>query len=136
MEITDLESLKAACRRLGFQFKEGQEKYKWYGHSVGDYPLPEGVTEEELGKCEHAISVPGAEMGYEIGVVRKGNGFVLRWDFYDDGLKLALGGESAKVLKQAYAVERSKRLLKRQGYNHVHERALADGSVRLQVEGT
>ena len=64
--IKDLEALKTACKRMGFEFREGQKTYQWYGRWVGDSPMPEGVTEEELGKCNHAIHVPGAK--YEIGL--------------------------------------------------------------------
>ena len=58
MEITDLESLKAACKRLGFTFQEYQKTYQWYGRWVGDTKLPEGILESDLGKCDHAIQVP------------------------------------------------------------------------------
>ena len=55
IEITDLAALAAGCRRLGFVFKDGQRSYKWYGRWEGDYPLPEGFSQEDLGKCDHAI---------------------------------------------------------------------------------
>ena len=72
LEIKDLEALKKACNHLGFQFRENQKHYLWYGKWVGTQPLPEGITEEnELGKCDHAVHIPSAS--FEVGVVRKGN---------------------------------------------------------------
>ena len=70
LEINDLESLKAACEALGFNFMANQTTYRWFGRWVGDTPLPEGVSIEELGKCTHAIHVPAAV--FEVGVVQKG----------------------------------------------------------------
>ena len=68
VRIDSLDALKLACQRLGFTFRQGQATYKWYGRWVGDAPLPEEVSEDQLGKCDHAIIVPDCE--YEIGVVR------------------------------------------------------------------
>ena len=102
--IKDLEALITACKRLGFEFREGQKTYQWYGRWVGDSPMPEGVTEEELGKCNHAIHVPGAK--YEIGVVRKGNAYILLYDSWIKGGLTKHIGKDAGKLKQIYAVEK------------------------------
>jgi hypothetical protein len=102
--IKDLEALKTACKRMGFEFREGQKTYQWYGRWVGDSPMPEGVTEEELGKCNHAIHVPGAK--YEIGVVRKGNAYILLYDSWIKGGLTKHIGKDAGKLKQIYAVEK------------------------------
>jgi len=102
--IKDLEALKSACKRLGFEFREGQKTYQWYGRWVWDSPMPEGVTEEELGKCNHAIHVPGAK--YEIGVVRKGNAYILLYDSWIKGGLTKHIGKDAGKLKQIYAVEK------------------------------
>ena len=83
LEINDLETLKAACKDLGFEFLCDQPTYRWYGQWVGDYPLPQGFTQDDLGKCTHAIRVPGAT--YEIGVVKRGSKYLLLWDFYGAG---------------------------------------------------
>lgn len=69
--------MKDACNNLGFQFMEGQKRYLWYGKWVGNQPLPDGIS-ESLGKMDHAIHVPAAV--FEIGVVKKGNGYILLWD--------------------------------------------------------
>ena len=62
LEITDPETLKLACERLGLNFIENQTIYKWYGTWVGDTPLPEGISIDDLGKCHHAIRVPVLNM--------------------------------------------------------------------------
>jgi hypothetical protein len=102
--IKDLEALKTACKRMGFEFREGQTTYQWYGRWVGDSPMPEGVTEEELGKCNHAIHVPGAK--FEIGIVRKGNAYILLYDSWIKGGLTKHIGKDAGKLKQIYAVEK------------------------------
>ena len=107
LEITDLESLKAACKRLGFTFQEYQKTYQWYGRWVGDTKLPEGILESDLGKCDHAIQVP--ECSYEIGIVRRGSKYTLLWDSWHAGGLEKKIGVGASVLKQAYTVERVKR---------------------------
>ena len=85
VNITDLEALKKACERLGVEFHEGQTHYEWYGHSVGDYPIPAGLTKTDLGHCAHAIHVPGVK--YEIGIVpnKSGKGYTLAYDFWGPG---------------------------------------------------
>lgn len=124
LEITDLDSLKAACKALDLEFVCNQKTYAWYGRHVGDYPLPEGITTEELGRCDHAIRVPGAS--YEVGVVRRGNKFALLWDFYQAGGLERVLGKGAGMLKKAYAVERVRREAKLKGY-HVQERKTVQG---------
>jgi hypothetical protein len=88
----------------GFQFHGRSKTYQWYGRWIGDSPLPQGITEEELGKCDHAIQVPGAK--YEIGIVRKGKSYILLWDSWvKGGLEKHIGKDAGK-LKQIYAVEK------------------------------
>ncbi len=55
MEINDLGALQAAAIRLGGELVIGQTNYKWYGEWIGNTPMPEGVTADNLGKCDHAI---------------------------------------------------------------------------------
>ena len=134
IEIRDLAALKAAAARIGGQFLEGQTTYRWFGRHVGDYPLPTGFEVSDLGKCEHAISVPGAS--YEVGVVKRRDGkpgYTLIWDFWQSGgLQRALGKNGDKLI-QAYGVEASKRAARRAGYS-VTESTKADGSVVLTVQ--
>jgi hypothetical protein len=104
LEINNLQDLKNACQRLNLQFMENQQTYNWYGRFVGDTPLPEGISPEDLGKCHHAIKVPGAV--YEIGVVFKNGKYLLLWDSWRSGKLEEKLGKDAGLLKQAYAVER------------------------------
>jgi hypothetical protein len=54
LAIDDLDSLRRACSRLGLELVQ-QDTYRWFGYSVGDYPLPEGFTKDNLGRCQYAI---------------------------------------------------------------------------------
>ena len=113
LEITSLADLKQACKRLGFTFVENQTSYKWYGTWMGDAPLPEGITKEELGQCTHAIKV--TDCLYEIGVVQKGSKYTLLWDSWHSGGLEQKIGTNAGILKQAYSIEKIRReaMLKR-----------------------
>jgi hypothetical protein len=130
------ESLLEACSDLGFEWREGQRTYEWFGRWVGDTKMPEGLTVADLGKCDHAIRVPGCS--YEVGVVEVEGGYELRWDYWGQGgLLKALGGETAPVLKQAYANAKSKREASALGMNVLNETRLEDGSIELTLqEGT
>jgi len=114
LEILSLEDLKLACKRLGFTFIDNQKTYQWYGRWVGDSPLPEGIIEDDLGKCDHAIKVP--ECAYEIGVVKRGLKYILLWDSWHAGGLEKKIGQNAGLLKQAYTIERIKREAKRKRY--------------------
>ena len=130
LQIKSIDALKNACQRLGLEFREGQTHYAWFGYFVGDAPLPEGFTQEDLGKCEHALHVPGA--GYEIGLVFRDGSWRLMWDSYGPGgLEQALGPDCNK-LRQAYGVEAAKLEAQRQGYS-VWETLEEDGGVKLHV---
>ena len=89
-----------------------QPTYRWYGQWVGDYihNIPQGFTQDDLGKCTHAIRVPGAT--YEIGVVRRGSKYLLLWDFYGaGGLQQYLGtnggSSSRRTASSVYGAKRS-----------------------------
>ena len=112
VEIRDLDCLRRACSLLGFQFMTGQNTYKWYGRVMNPelHPLPEGMSLSQLGQCNHAIRVPDAE--YEVGVVKHNGKHLLLCDFWDAKLRLKIG-ENGGRLKQAYAIERTKKEAKR-----------------------
>lgn len=131
IEVTDLTALKAACRRLGFTFVEGQKTYRWYGRPVGNAPLPEGLSIEDLGRCDHAIGVPGAE--YEIGVRAEKGGYRLLWDSYERGGLEQKVGKGAGLLRQAYGIEKAKLEARRKGYS-VYESRKADGAITLKIQ--
>ncbi len=132
LKVKDLEALKAACKRLGLEFVENQTTYRWYGRFVGDYPLPEGLKQEDLGKCTHAIKVPGAS--YEIGVVNRHNGsHELLWDFWHQGGLERVLGKGGGKLKQAYALEAAKTAARRAGYS-CFEKVEEDQTVTLTMQ--
>ena len=130
LQIKSLDALKAACQRLGLEFREGQTSYAWFGTSIGDAPLPEGFTKEDLGKCSHAIHVPGAN--YEIGVVFRDGAWRLLWDSWGSGGLVDALGKDCNRLRQAYGVEAAKLEAQRQGYS-VWETQLDDGGIRLNI---
>jgi hypothetical protein len=107
LEVKDLESLKTAAKMLGLEFVENQKTFRWYGHHVGDYPMPKGFKAEDMGRCEHALRIPGNKQAYEVGVVRRRDGkagYALMWDFWagGHGLQNAIGNDGNR-LKQSYA---------------------------------
>lgn len=113
VKIRDLAALKAAVVETGGIWMQDQKTYNWWGRSVGDSTIPEGMTVDMLGKCQHAIRVPGGN--YEIGVVKLADGtYTLAYDSYNyghgpnkiraDGQKLLdKFGDGLKKLTQAYA---------------------------------
>ena len=130
LEVKSLDALKLACARLGLEFREDQKTYAWFGSFMGDAPLPEGFTTEDLGKCDHAIHVPGAS--YEVGVVFRDGAYRLLWDSWQTGgLEAALGKDCNK-LRQAYGIEAAMMEAQRQGYS-VWEQEMADGSIKLTI---
>ena len=134
-QILDLASLKKACERLGVEFIEGRKTYKWFGRSVGDYPLPAGYTAADLGKCDHVIKVPGVE--YEIGVVQKknGKGYDLLFDFWGPGQGLLQKfSKGLTKLVDAYSVETLKAKARAKGYL-CSEQQLPNGKTKLTVTG-
>ena len=143
IEVRDLDALDEACRRVGLELVRGQQTYRWYGKHVGDYPLPAGFAEADLGRCEHAVRIPGGDAAadaegdeppYEIGVVRRRDGrpgYVLHWDFFAGGYGLEkVAGPACGLLKQAYATVVAKRQAMRQGFT-VTEQRQPNGHVRL-----
>lgn len=145
IEIKDLDVLARACQRIGLEFRPGQQTYNWWGHHVGDYPLPEGFTKSELGYCEHALHIAGEPnvtldkigyehgLAYEVGVVKRRDGkpgYTLLWDFIDGRLQNLMGGPKADKLRKAYAAEAAIKQGRLQGFA-VREQQLADGSIKL-----
>lgn len=119
--ITDLDALKAACNELGLEFRENQKTYRWWGHSVGDYPIPAGFTAEELGHCEHALRVKDDPEAYEVGVVKAKNGrpgFSLIYDFYGSRGRAVQRrvGEKGEKLNQRYVASYAVKHWQRKGY--------------------
>lgn len=137
-QILDLAALRKAAEELGLEFVEGQRTYRWYQRHVGDYPLPAGFTEADLGKCQHAIRVKGDPKAYEVGVVRRKDGapgFQLIYDFYGSCGKAleAVAGKGLTKLRQEYAAQV---VIRQMGGKHKIKRTTqADGSIRLHLTG-
>ena len=115
LEVTDLESLSKACQEIGLNLVRGKTTFKWFN---GD------------GKCDHAIEVPGAS--YEIGLIKveQDKGYILQTDFFDTGIEKAIG-KNGGLLKQKYAVQRTRSEAKRKGYRVIEKQT--DNSIRLHV---
>lgn len=125
--IKDLDALEAACKVLGLEFRKDQKTYRWFGKHVGDYPLPKGFRAEDMGKCDHAISLPGSQYrnAYEVGVVKnkEGEGYRLILDFWRGGYGMveAVGGQNCEKLAKVYSVQVAKKKLKAKGYKITKE---------------
>jgi len=108
LEVTDLKTLANTAKRLGGELKFNQKTYEWFGRNMGDYPLPVGISEHDLGKCEHAIKFPGIK--YEVGVIKsktQKGAYSLLWDFWDKKLKEKMGGSRAISFIQHYTMEKT-----------------------------
>lgn len=105
----DVQALRMACDMLGLTIEE-RSNFAWFNRSVGDYPLPAGMTSDQLGKnaafvvrlndenkAKHAR--PGTEP-YEIGMIADPNNpgcFVPMYDHWMGGFGLeAVVGTSLK----------------------------------------
>ena len=113
LEVKDIQVLMSACKKLGLELFKGQKTFKWYGKEA---------------ECDHAIKVPGAD--YEIGVVKTEGLYELSCDYYDRNIEKGIGKQGG-LLKQAYAVEKTKIEARKKGYSVV-ERQTQTG-IRLQV---
>ena len=144
IELRDLDAIEAAAKRLGLEFHLDQKTYRWYGQKLNHYALPEGMTDDDLGKCEHAITLsadhPDIATAYEIGVVKQGDHFTLAFDFWGSrisgqqfigGIPISeIVGADLGAFKQAYGVELAKRELQLEGWM-VNEILATDGSIEL-----
>ena len=132
-EIRDLAALRAACEELGLTFNEGKTSYNWWGRHVGDFPLPAGLSAEQLGYCDHAISVPDTE--YEIGLIQDSisGSYRLVFDFFGTGEKIInkLGRRCEKLI-QMYGVRKTTMEAERRGFQADRE-TQADGSVKVFI---
>jgi hypothetical protein len=112
IRVRDLDALEAAAKVCGFELRRGQRTYKWFGESVGDYPIPEGLTADQLGHCDHALALVGDRDAYEVGLIAQADGsFRLVFDFWGPGRALlaALGGEKADRLMAEYTMQAAER---------------------------
>lgn len=134
LRIKDLRSLLESAGELGLE-QRMKETFNWYGRSVGDYPLPEGYTAEEMGKCLFALGIKGNSSAYEVGVVKSKvhpGEYELLWDFWQGGFGLqeAIGVDGNK-LRQKYAEKVTTKQLRKQGLR-ITRSVTADGKVVLR----
>ena len=130
-ERYDIPALKQMCENKGWEFIENQETYKWFGSIGKNDPMPEGFTKEELGKCHHAIRIPGAK--YEIGVVNKNGKNQLLWDFWKYGGLSEKLGQNAGVLKQSYGIAKAQIACRQKGRSWSLDKAKEEGWQKLTV---
>lgn len=162
-QISDIKALRAACDRIGLEFREGQNTFRtWasdHGRLVGDWPLPAGFKNiQELNAAtKHAIGIPGKKgmtgsEGYEIGLIesKKFPGtFSMAYDFYGGRLdSLATTDEARKrrdkdsskdrgldKLTMYYQAEAARNKAKGLGYQY-KEKIAADGSIDVEIDMT
>ena len=113
LEVKDLGVLSQACTRLGVEFIREQKQFKWYGNTA---------------LCDHVIKVPGAN--YEIGVIKANGRYELNCDFYDRRIEKVIGRQGG-LLKQAYAVAKTKIEARRKGYSVLEQNT--ETGVRLHI---
>lgn len=131
LEIDDLSVLDEAAKELGGQLIRNQTTYKWYGKYMNDWPLPEGTTIEDLGKCDHALKFKNAT--YEVGVVKRKNGkFELRWDFWSSGGLNNIVGRKGEKLKDAYTEKRLTKEFKKKNLKFT-KTIKENGAIQLEV---
>lgn len=98
--ITDLEAVRRAAANLGLLVHE-RPNYRWYGRHMGDYPVPAGWNQSDMGRNATLVLGPdpekAREMGvdpdrcYELGVVEdklNPGAYTLMYDFFAGGCGL------------------------------------------------
>jgi len=114
LEVKDLNTLSNACKRLGLQLLKEQNRFRWYG--------------QKGGTCDHVIRIPEAE--YEIGITRTDGLYELQCDYFDRNIGKAIG-QNGGLLKQAYAVEKTKAEARLKGYSVIEKQT--ETGIRLHV---
>lgn len=118
-EVKDLDALEKCAPDLGMELVKAST-YKWFGRHVGDYPLPEGFTKTDVGKCDYVLRIKGDREAYEVGVVKRKDGqpgYQLLWDFWAGGYGLQEKiGANGGLLKQSYSAQVTKKQMIREGY--------------------
>jgi hypothetical protein len=129
-----LAAVKALCKEKGWEFAEGQKTYEWYGSFVGDSPMPKGMTRADLGKCDHAIKIPGAT--YEVGLRSNGKGgYNLAFDYWGSGGLVPHVGEKGGLFMQGYGIAKAELEAKKRGM-HVKRVPGKHGAVKLVLTGS
>lgn len=136
--MVNLAAIKAACAEMGLTFKEGQTKYSWYGTHVGDYPVPKGFSKTDLGKCEHAIGVPGTK--WEIGLAKgkDAKGYSLVFDFWgSEGAPLAKAvGHDGNIFAQYYMKHNTQQHVQNKLKGKFTSMVLPNGVIQAKIKVT
>lgn len=129
-----LTALAAAAEAMGGTLTPS-DTYRWYGVHVGDYPLPEGFTKADMGKCKYKISFP--DCGYDIGVLPhplRPDELVVIFDFWTGGKGLvAKVGKQAEKLLQMYGVHAAMQWAQSKG-KAAHVTQLPNGTYQIEVQ--
>lgn len=136
LDIKNLDAVKKLCKNLGWSFLENQKTYVWYGRWMNDYSqqdaaVNQGIKPEDLGKCDHAISIPGCH--YQLGLKSVGDKYTLLWDWWDKDLKKAMGGEKGQVFMQEYGLACIQQEADQFGYSYTTKK-LDNGFYEIEVE--
>jgi hypothetical protein len=92
--FADLKALVRAVKMIPGLKIEERTDYKWYGHHVGDYPMPTGMKASELGNnAKFVISVdrkhwPDGQEPYELAIIEDPNNkgcYLPLYDFWNGG---------------------------------------------------
>lgn len=117
-EITDLEVLSKACKRLGLQLDANKKQAKYYAG-------------QQL-NCDAVIS--SKDSTYEIAVLKKGKNYEIQADLYDSRLREIVGNNAGK-LSQAYQIEMHRKIAREKGYEIIGERVNpSNGNIELKLK--
>lgn len=125
LRLRDLNVFRSACRRQGWEFREGQRSYRRFARMLDGRLMSHG-------QCSHAVAIPACR--YELGLVDCGTHWLPVWD--DEpcgGLAVALGANGSN-LWQAYVAEMAHKAAGRRG--HIVTSFFDDQqTLRLRVSG-
>jgi hypothetical protein len=137
-EIKDLAALEDALKEFkGAKLVRDVKTYRWFGQWMNDYgandaAYKQGIDPKDYGKCEHRIELSGC--GYDIGLVKKGDGFVPVCDFWGTGQVLQQTfGNNLSGLIQQYGVAKAVRLLKQKGAYGIQKTVQKDGTIKINA---
>lgn len=143
LEVKDLSALAEAAEALGFEFREDQLTYKWYGKFLDDWSdatraaALRGRDPSTFGKCVHALRLKNDPRGYEIGVVQNTDGtYSLLYDAWGGGgrnIEETAGIDLVRMTEEYGAVVATRQLTS-QGYEVT--KSYVDGHVDLYAEKT
>ncbi len=131
LKVYKLDALATAGEKHGLRM-EKRSTHKWYGQFMGDYPLPEGITKDDLGRCDYVLFLPNNPDAYEVGVKLMPDGsYTLLWDFWEGGFGLeeAIGENGVKLISE-YEATVYREVMIEQGFE-VSEVVHANGTREL-----